>query len=324
MKVVKMEENSSKGFVIKSNSLIEARYRLSLQESRVIFWLLDQIKPDDEDFKPYQLDIKQFSKIVSLKSDGQYGQLKKITKNLTKRSLDIYEPIKKTLLQASWLSAAFYEFSKGYVVLEFSPHLKPYLLQIKSHFTKIETSHLLQLKSIYSIRIFELLKQYEEIGKRKITIEELRTYCGIKSGEYRNYNAVKLYVIERAATEINAKTDYEIDCTEIKESRKVAAIEWTIKKKNLQKEEHSQKLITLQKELRSELALIEALMEYGFSKGIAKRFLKTNEEEVIKNALKSVNLQIERGNVKNPKAMLQTAIKEKWHPEVFKKKKRSI
>jgi hypothetical protein len=82
--------------------------------------------------------------------------------------------------------------------------------------------------------------------------------------------------------------------------------------------------INLQKELRSELALIEALMEYGFSKGIAKRFLKTNEEEVIKNALKSVNLQIERGNVKNPKAMLQTAIKEKWHPEVFKKKKRSI
>ena len=33
----KMEENLSKGFVVKSNSLIEARYRLSLQESQIDF-----------------------------------------------------------------------------------------------------------------------------------------------------------------------------------------------------------------------------------------------------------------------------------------------
>jgi len=65
-------------------------------------------------------------------------------------------------------------------------------------------------------------------------------------------------------------------------------------------------------------------MDYGFSKGMAKRLLKDNEEEVIKNALRSVNLQVERNHVKNPKAMLQTAIKEKWHPEVFKKRKKSL
>jgi rhamnogalacturonyl hydrolase YesR len=64
------------------------------------------------------------------------------------------------------------------------------------------------------------------------------------------------------------------------------------------------------------------LMEYGFSKGIAKRLLKTHEEDVIKNAIKAVNVQIERNHVKNAKAMLQTAIKEKWHPEVFKKRKK--
>ena len=323
MKSDKIEETFSKGFVVKSNNLIEARYRLSLQESRVIFWLLQQIKPEDEDFKPYQLDIKEFSKIVSLNPDGQYGEFRKITKNLTNRSLDIYESGKKTLLQVSWLSSAFYEFKKGYVMLEFSPRLKPYLLQIKSHFTKIETTTLLQLKSIYSIRIFELLKQYEEIGKRTITIEELRSYCGIKQGEYRNYNAVKLYVIERAATEINAKTGYEVDYVEIKESRKIIALEWTIKKKSSLKKDQSEKLSNFQKEYRSELALIQSLMEYGFSKPTSKKLLKNNGEDVIKNALKSVNIQVERNHVKNPKAMLQTAIKEKWHPEVFNKKKKS-
>ena len=68
--------------------------------------------------------------------------------------------------------------------------------------------------------------------------------------------------------------------------------------------------------------LIESLIEYGFSKATAKGLLKLHEADVIKNALRSVNIQIERNNVKNPKAMLQTAIKGKWHPEIFKKKGR--
>jgi plasmid replication initiation protein len=310
-------------FVVKSNALVGARYRLSLQESHVILWLLTQIKPDDEDFKIHKMDIAEFSKMIGVEVDNQYSKLRLVTRSLMRRVLDIYEPEKQEWLQVAWLSSARYQKKKGAISLKFDPDLKPYLLQLKSHFTKINIVDTLKLKSIHAVRIFELLLQHVTIGERKISINDIRTYCGIKQNEYKNYFDLKLKIIERAKTEINAKTDYDVDYAEIKESRKVVAIEWIIKKKNPQKEEHSQKLMTLQKELRSELALIEALMEYGFSKGIAKRLLKTHEEEVIKNALKSVNLQIERNHVKNAKAMLQTAIKEKWHPEVFKKKKTS-
>jgi hypothetical protein len=34
-----------------------------------------------------------------------------------------------------------------------------------------------------------------------------------------------------------------------------------------------------------------------------------------------VNIQVERGGVRNAKAMLQTAIKEKWKPDVYRKLK---
>lgn len=318
-----MKNITESGFVVKGNALVEARYRLSLQESQVILWLLTQIEPDDEDFKPHRLEIVEFSKLTQVDVGNRYIELKKITKHLMQRVMEIYDPEKHEMIQAAWLSSAHYKPKKGYVLLEFSPKLKPYLLQLKSHFTKIDIVDTLKLKSIYAIRVFELLLQYINLGARKMSIENLRSYCGIKDSEYELYAHLKSRIIEKAKIEINSKTEYEVDYAEIKESRKVVAIEWTIKKKNPQKEERSQKLITLQKELRSELALIESLIEYGFSKGIAKRLLKTHEEDVIKNALKSVNLQIERGNVKNPKAMLQIAIKEKWHPEVFKKKKTS-
>lgn len=307
-------QSKYRSFVIKSNALIEARYRLSLQESHVILWLLTQIRHDDEDFKPHKLDIIDFAKMLQVKSGNQYKELRKITKHLMQRIIEIYEPEAQEFIQVAWLSSARYQKKKGCVLLRFDPGLKPYLLQLKNYFTKIDIVDTLKLKSIYSIRIFELLLQYISLGVRNTTLSDLRGYCGIEDNEYELYAHLKSRIIERAKTEINSKTEYEVDYAEIKESRKVVSLEWTIKKKNLFIDDK------LEKEYRSEASLSDALFEYGFSKSIAKRLLQNHEEDVIKNALRAVNIQVERNHVKNPKAMLQTAIKEKWHPEVFKKK----
>lgn len=218
-------------FVVKSNALVEARYRLSLQESQVILWLLTQIQPDDEDFKPHKLDITDFAKMIGVDVESRYRELRKITRQLMQRVMDIQEPDTRDYIQVAWLSSAHYKSKQGHVLLEFSPKLKPYLLQLKSQFTKIDIVDTLKLKSIYAIRVFELLLQYVSIGLRQISLNELKSYCGIKLEEYADYFDLKRYVINKAKTEINSKTEYQIDYTEIKESRKVVAIEWTIKKK---------------------------------------------------------------------------------------------
>lgn len=173
--MAKTELINSEKVIVKSNDLIEARYRLSLQESHVVLWLLTQIRYDDEDFKLHSMKISEFSAMVGLRVDGQYDELQKITERLMKRVMKIREPNKHRLIQVSWLSAAIYEEGKGYVSLEFSPQLKPYLLQLKSHFTKINIADTMKFKSVYAMRIFELLLQYETIGKRVINVEYLRS-----------------------------------------------------------------------------------------------------------------------------------------------------
>jgi predicted negative regulator of RcsB-dependent stress response len=70
--------------------------------------------------------------------------------------------------------------------------------------------------------------------------------------------------------------------------------------------------------MRSANAIIEQIIEYGFSRAMAKKFMQQGTEYEISDALKSANIQVERGGVKNAKALLQTAIKEKWKPDVFK------
>ena len=309
-------------FVVKSNSLIEARYRLSLQESHVILWLLTQICPDDEDLKPHSMKISEFAKMVGVEVDSQYKELRKVTMRLIQRGLSIYEPEAREWLQVSWLNSARYKTKQGVVFLGFSTDLKPYLLQLKNQFTKINIADTLRFKSIYAVRIFELLLQYETIGKRTISTEDLRAYCGVNKTEYALYAYLKRYVINRAQTEINAKTDYEVDYEEIKESRKVVGLKWGIKKKTHFEKAQSEKGTILSKELRSTTAILEQLIEYGFTKQAANRLLKNHEEANIVNAIKAVEVYMIKHAVKNPRALVETSIKEKWHPEKYAAKKK--
>lgn len=302
--------------VVKSNPLIEARYRLSLQEMQILLWLLTKISPDDEDFYPHPLKITELSALIKVPVDSKYSQIRSVTKNLMRRVLEIYDPEKEEWLQVNWIHSARYQKNKGIVILKFSPDLRPHLLQLKSQFTKISISETLKLKSLFSIRMLELLLQYINIGDRIITLREVKFFLGIKEKQYTRYNDLKKDVLLRARDEITKKTQYNVDFSEIKESRKVVAIHWKITQKN--NTNHTNTQNTPSKEHRSHLALIEALIEYGFTKPTCIKMIKVHGDKVIYDALKAVDIQIQRKHAKNPKAMLRAAIKEHWKPDVFK------
>jgi plasmid replication initiation protein len=317
------KEDQKNELIVQHNHLIEARYHLTLQEKRLMCWLASQVKQTDEDFKEHELPIKEFAELIDVKGDHLYKTLDTITHKLMQKIITIRSLKKKGFAKAALLGGVEYYEGQGIIKLSFHPYLKPYMLQLKDRFTQISLGDVMGLKSVHAMRIYEILKQYESLGNREILLSDLRGYCGIEEGKYKKFNNLKKDVLDRAKREINNKTDLLIGYEEIKTSRKITSIKFTIKPnasyRNPKFENSKPK-----KEYRSELALTESLMDYGFSKGMAKRLLKGHEEEVIKNALRAVNIQVERNHVKNPKAMLQTAIKEKWHPEVFKKKKRSI
>jgi plasmid replication initiation protein len=316
-----MALQKSNGYIVQSNRLIEAHYRLTLQEKRLVLWLIQSIGKDDTDFKKYQLKITDFAEMLELNPKTQYKEMRRITKALINRSIEIEDKENNVITQMAWLCFARWEPKKGICSLQFHPELKPYLLQLKGHFTKIGFADLLNLKSVYSVRIFELLVQYEYYGKRNISIYYLRSCLGIQKGEYPFYANFKQRIIDKAKYEINNKTEYEIDYTEIKESRKVVGIDWTIKKKAHFEKYQTEKASSITKELRSKNAIIEQLIEYGFSKQASTRILKNNQESDIANAIKAVDIQVQKGTVKNAKAMLATAIKEKWHPDRYMEKK---
>lgn len=324
----KKDDLATSELVVQHNKLVEARYRISLQEKRIVLWLLSQIKPTDNDFTLHRISVKDFCSVIGTNSNSMYSELQKVTRKLIGRVLTIRDSSKNLTLQVAWLSVASYWEKEGFIDLKIASELRPYLLALKKEFTVINLTDVMALSSIYAIRIYEILKQYGPLGERILSLEDLRSQCGIAEQKYKRFNDFKKDILERAKKEINEKTDILIDYEEIKTSRKVTSIHFKIKSNphygmtefgKMQRE----KADIVKKELRSQNALIEEITEYGFSRVTTKKFLSQYSEEVIKNAIKSVNIQIERNNVKNPKAMLRVALQEGWKPDIYIAKKTS-
>ena len=212
--------------VTQSNTLVEARYNLPLGEQRLILTMISKIQPEDEDFKPYLISVKEFTEFLGIDTKSAYRECKRITEKLLSRVINVEED--DGLLQIGWLSSAKYIDGEGIVNLSFDPLLKPYLLQLKSNFTSCKLTMLLSFKSQYSMRMYTFLKQYQKLGTREIEIVSLRYTLGVRTEQYKLYTDFKRNILPRTQNELAEKADLSFEFEEIKYGRRVAALIFTI------------------------------------------------------------------------------------------------
>ena len=218
---------SDKKLVVQHNKIIEARYRLSIGEQRLIKWLVSTIEADDEDFKKYRIHVIELADLLDIKRKDFYDAVKLATKKLIGNVLTF--EMNSDTIQTSWLATAQYHKGNGVVDLQFSPVLKPFLLQLKRNFTSYELGNVIHLKRIYSIRLYELLKQYERIGRRRFLIEDLRNIFMVDESQYKLYQDFKKYILLAAQEELREKTDIDFDMIEERKWKTCVAIEFIIK-----------------------------------------------------------------------------------------------
>ena len=212
--------------VTQSNKLIEARYNLPLGELRLILTMIARIQPEDEDFKEYRINVREFAGFLGIDKNSAYREFDKITTTIMTRVL-IFDEFDGPL-KVGWVSSAKYIENEGAVLLCFDPKLKPYLLQIKGNFTSSKLDMLLSFKSQYTMRVYNLLKQYENFKSREIDLKPLREILGIGEEQYDLYSNFKNRILEPVKKELESKADLYFEFDEIKYGRRVGAIRFNI------------------------------------------------------------------------------------------------
>jgi hypothetical protein len=219
---------SPKALVVKSNKLVEARQRLSIQEQRIILLLISKIRPEDVNFLWYKFQILDLAKFLGIEtSKGIYIDVRKAVRKLMKRVLTIDR--KEQNIDLHWIEAAAYG-EKGYVKICINQVLKPYLLNLKAHFTKYYIGYVVHLRSTYSIRIYELLKRFENLGEVSFEVDRLKNTLGVDHDEYKLYGHFKNKVVLVAQKELHEKTDITFAFEETKTGKKITGIRFVIKK----------------------------------------------------------------------------------------------
>jgi plasmid replication initiation protein len=309
--------------VIQHNHLIESRYRLNLQEKRLMMFLISQIKKNDPTFNTVIINILELANLIGLEGQSIYREMEKTTNRMIGRVLSVRNLDENWLLQVPWVASARYLYKEGLIRIRIADELAPFLLQLQGEFTVTRLSDLMKFKSIYAIRIYELLKQYESIGSRKMDISELRLSCGIPENRLKSISDFRIKVLEISKREINEKSDIFIDFEFIKRSREFVAIEFSIKKnpnygKISEEIETETKFKQISLELKTRDKIIEDIVyHFGFTTNKVTLMIEQLSDIEVEEALKAVKNQLEKGQVKSPKAMIRTAFKEKWKPDVF-------
>lgn len=215
------------GLVVKHNDLITARYDLNLVEQKIILYAVTKIDTNKEKFNIINIKVQEVAELMESESIRRYSEFRNVANGLMDRKVYLKD---RPNLDVRWLASSEY-VGNGVIELEFSEKLIPYLLQLKKRFTRYELKNILYLKNKHSIRIYELMKQYENIGKRKFELEEFKKLLMIE-GQYERVYDLDRFVLNIAADEINKSTDININFKKIKKGRKVVGLLFTIDSKN--------------------------------------------------------------------------------------------
>lgn len=222
--------DSRQMFVVKANALIQkSRFSLSLQQQKIVLYLISKIQPNDEEFTLYEFSIPDFCRCIGIDYDNgkNYADIKAQIKEIADKSLWItLEDGEEILIR--WIERPYMNKRKGIVKIKLDEYMKPFLLQLKEHYTQYQLTYILRMKSRYSLRLYELIMSYfyEKLGSysKVFAVDELKRL--LDAEKYVRFCNFHSDVLRPAVAEINQYTDVDLTYNQVKKGRKTIAIEF--------------------------------------------------------------------------------------------------
>lgn len=331
----------------KSNKLVEARYKLDIWETRIFTKMLMVINRGDDDFKKYKIYLRDVVEDFDLgKNKEVYPLLRQGARKLMRKVFYIPYEVDgvERLFEAPILTGLDSAVTDGrvvrddhlYIEVSFAPEMKPYLIQLKSQFTMYDARNILKLPSTYSIRIYELLKQYERIGKRKFELDELKHIIGVKEeievngkktykDSYPLYGNFRQRVLLKAQKDLKKYTDIQFTFEPKRTGRKITHLIFYIELNQVIQKEFipiPEKIEIVKKDTSDLAQELHEKVKRWVSVDIVEKWLTNFSEAQVSKGINYTLKQLKSGkDINNVAGYLQTMVRTPNLTDVIVEKK---
>jgi plasmid replication initiation protein len=227
----------SKDVVVKSNRLITAIQNLSLTEARLVQLAIVGARETGKGLSvdtPLRVDAMRYAREFGVERHTAYETLLDSEKNLFNRQFTFISE-RGNPVKSSWIQQVEYMKNEGCIEIVFTLAVVKEITHIDGYeqfFTQYALEQTSNIKSIYALRLYELLIQWRSTGKTPILdLDEFRVQLGIGVNEYQRMHHFKARVLDLAVAQINEHTDITATYEQHKAGRVITGFTFKFKQK---------------------------------------------------------------------------------------------
>lgn len=226
--------NTNNNVVVSNDFIMHSASNLTLNELKLLRLIITQCKKDDKELYTFTLKAKDFAKLLDVDAHDMRKNLRTMTRHIMQEVLEIEDINTGDWLQFHWTDECRYK--AGIVTIKIAERLKPYLLELKGHFTRYKLEEILPFRSAHALKIYEVLvaniddknqphAQYQSIVNVSMDTLRIVTKTIDKYPRFNNFNT---RVLKPAVEEINRVSKYHIIATPYRTGHAVSGIEFLI------------------------------------------------------------------------------------------------
>ena len=233
--------------IVKSNKLVQAIQTLSLAETRVIQLAIIDARETGKGLTPehpLELNANRYAKAFNVSLDAAYLALIEAEDSLFKKKFTITNE-DGTLTKSRWIQDANYRKGEGRILVTLTRVVIEHVTKIdgfEQYFTSYHLKKTADFKSVYAVRLYELLMQWKSVGKTPVyELNKFRSQLGIAVNEYTRMEAFKRRVLDIAVDQINELSDITVKYEQHKKGRSISGFSFTFKQKKKPKDVKAQR-----------------------------------------------------------------------------------
>jgi len=234
----------SDNWIEKSNALNEVRNnRMTISQIRLFSIYLSKINPRDKATREVVFKLDEYAKVMQFKQVNTTRLIKTAEDllGLTVKYFDKTGEYSSEGLIGFVICQIFKRFKlykdendgEWYVSIDCHDDVLHLMFDLQKYYFKYELWNTLQLTSPNQQRMYEVLKQYEKVGERVVTVKDLREWLGIEPSQYPQWERFKTRVLDASQEALARYTDIKFTWEVVgKRGRggKINALKFTIKK----------------------------------------------------------------------------------------------